>query len=61
MDSYRVTIWDKQVNEPYYILEYGEKEEAQRVARNMKRHYIEDWGGHAASIYEVRLHRIQGE
>jgi len=61
MDSYRVTIWDKQANDPYYVVEYAEKEEAQRVARNMQQHYIDDWGGHAASIYEVRLQKMRGE
>jgi len=61
MDRYRVTVFDKQANDPYYVLEYGDKEEAQRVARNMKRHYIENWGTHAESFYEVYLHQIQGE
>lgn len=59
--SYRVTVWDKQADNPYYILNYEELEDAQRVARNMKKHYIDDWGAHAEGIYEVRLHKMQGE
>jgi hypothetical protein len=60
-ETYRVTVWDKQSNDPYYVLEYDDKEDAQRVARNMRRHYVDDWGKHAESFYEVQLHRIQGE
>lgn len=60
-ELYRVTIWDKKVNEPYYILEYEDKETAQYVARRMQQHYIDEWGEHAESHYEVQLHRIQGE
>ena len=61
MDNYRVTVWDKQANNPYYILNYEDIEDAQKVARNMKKHYIDDWGTHAESIYEVRLQKMQGE
>ncbi len=60
-EQYRVTIWDKKVNDPYYVLEYDELETAQFVARSMQRHYIDDWGEHGQSIYEVRLQRMQGE
>ncbi len=60
-EQYRVTVWDKQANDPYYVLEYDELETAQFVARSMQRHYIDDWGQHAASIYEVRLQKIKGE
>ncbi len=55
MDEYRVTVWDNNVSEPYYILEYKEMEVAQQVARNMKRHYVED---NVDSGYEVYLQRI---
>jgi hypothetical protein len=61
VDTYRVTVWDKQASNPYYILNYEDKEDAQKVARNMKKHYIDDWGTHAEKIYEVRLQKIQGE
>ena len=60
-ELYRVTVWDKQANNPYYILNYEDIEDAQKVARSMKKHYIDDWGTHAESIYEVRLQRIQRE
>ena len=60
-ELYRVTVWDKQVNEPYYKLTYEDVESAKYVAKQMKQHYIDDWGEHAASIYEVRLQRIQEE
>jgi hypothetical protein len=56
-ETYVVTLWDKQVNEPYMILEHDEEEEAKKVARNIKKHYIEDWGASGAQFYEVRLQR----
>jgi hypothetical protein len=58
MDEYRVTVWDNNASEPYYILEYREREVAQQVARNMKRHYVEEI---ADSEYEVYLQRIGTE
>ena len=58
-EQYRVTVWDKKTNDPYYVLNYDEMETAQRVARNMKRHYIDDWGTHAETIYEVRLQKYE--
>ncbi len=61
VEVYRVTIWDKKANDPYYKLDYEDIETAQHVARRMQKHYIDDWGGHAASIYEVRLQKIKGE
>jgi hypothetical protein len=60
-EVYRVTVWDKQAQNPYCVLNYEDIEDAQKVARSMKRHYIDDWGAHAESIYEVRLQRIQGD
>jgi hypothetical protein len=60
-EQYRVTVWDKKANDPYYVLEYDELETAQFVARSMQRHYIDDWGEHASSTYEVRLHRYERE
>lgn len=59
MDKYRVTVWDKKANDPYYILEYNNEDDAKHVARSMQRHYIDDWGDHGREHYEVRLHRIQ--
>jgi len=56
-EMYVVTLWDKQVDEPYMILEHNEEEEAKKVARNIKKHYIEDWGASGAQFYEVRLQR----
>ena len=61
MDKYKVTVWDKKANDPYYVLEYDDRDTAQEVARNMKRHYIEDWGEHAESYYQIMLQRIPGE
>lgn len=60
MDKYVVTVWDKQANDPYYILEYGDEETAKYVARRMKKHYVDDWGEHAEQYYEVRLQRMEG-
>ena len=60
-ETYRVTVWDKKANDPYYVLNYEEMETAQHVARMMQRHYIDDWGEHGQSIYEVRLQKMQGE
>jgi hypothetical protein len=60
-EQYRVTVWDKKADDPYYVLEYDELETAQFVARSMKRHYIDEWGDHGASIYEVRLQKHIGE
>jgi hypothetical protein len=56
-EEFVVTLWDKQVNEPYMTLEYASGEEAKQVARNIKKHYIEDWGASGAQFYEVRLQR----
>jgi len=61
IEGYRVTVWDKQANAPYMFLDYGEEELAKQVARNMKKHYIDDWGKHAESFYEVRLHKMMKE
>lgn len=61
MDNYRVTVWDKQANDPYYVLEYDNKETAQYVARRMKVHYVDEWAPHGETIYEVRLQRMRGE
>lgn len=61
MDKYKVTVWDKKANDPYMMLEYEDEDTAKYVARRMRKHYIEDWGPHAESHYEVRLHRIVKE
>ena len=61
MENFEVIIWDKQADEPYHKIRYEELEVAQQVARNMKRHYIDDWGEHAESIYEVRLLKHKGQ
>ena len=58
-DTYVVTIWDKQANEPYHKLQYNDEETAKYVARRMKYHYIDQWGEHAEQYYEVRLHRMK--
>ncbi len=58
MDKYVVTVWDKEAQDPYYKVEHGEMETAQHVARSLQRHYIDEWGGHAASAYEIRLQKI---
>jgi DNA-binding protein Fis len=60
-EVYRVTIWDKQANNPYYVLDYREMQDAQEVARNMKKYYIDDRGIQAEDVYEVRLQKVQGE
>ena len=61
MDNYRVIVWDKKANDPYYVLEYDNKETAQFVARRMRTHYIDEWAPHGETVYEVRLQRLQGE
>ena len=61
MDKYRVTVWDKQADDPYYVLHYDDKETAQFVARSMQRHYIDEWGEHGKSVYEIRLQRLRVE
>jgi hypothetical protein len=61
MDEYRVTVWDKQANDPYLVLKYQNEETAKYVARRMKKHYVDDWGTHAELFYEVRLQRIAKE
>jgi hypothetical protein len=58
-DTYVVTIWDKQANEPYNKMEYDDEETAKYVARRMKYHYIDQWGPSAEQYYEVRLHRMK--
>lgn len=60
-ERYRVTVWDKQANDPYYVLEYDNEETAKFVARRMKNHYIDEWEPHGSTVYEVRLQRLQGE
>lgn len=55
MVEYVVTLWDKQINEPYQIHRYQEIEVAQQVARNIKRHYIDEWGALGEEHYEVTL------
>ena len=60
-ELYRVTVWDKKADNPYYILEYGDEDTAKFVARNMKRHYVDEWAHHGETIYEVRLQRIMEE
>lgn len=60
-ELYRVTVWDNAASNPYYVLNYQDKEDAQRVARNMQKHYVDDWDDSGTSIYEVRLQRIQGD
>lgn len=56
-ELYRVTVWDKQANNPYYILDYEGIEDAQKVARSMKKHYVEEIEN---SPYEVKLQRMEG-
>jgi hypothetical protein len=58
MDSYLVTVWDKQAEAAYLMAYYDEEDEAKRVARNLKKHYIDDWGPMAEQSYEVRLQKI---
>ena len=60
-DIYRVTVWSKQDNDPYYVLEYTNEETAKFVARNMRRHYVEEYVAYEYLPYEVRLQKIQGE
>lgn len=60
-EVYRVTIWDKEANNPYHILNYNDKETAQFVARNMQKHYVDEWDEWGTTMYEVRLQRIQGD
>ena len=60
-ETYTVVVWDKVVNEPYVKLEYNDLEVARNVARNMKRHYIDDWGELGKQYYEVKLQRMRGE
>lgn len=61
-DSYRVTVWDKEANDPYYVLEYDNEDTAKYVARRMRVHYVDRWSDiDEESIYEVRLQRFQGE
>jgi len=57
-EQYKVVIWDKQADAPYHVLWYDELDDATEVARNMRRHYIEDWGGHAESMYLVKLQKV---
>jgi hypothetical protein len=59
MDSYLVTVWDKQAEAPYLLAYYDEEDEAKQVARNLKKHYIDDWGKAAEEYYEVRLHKTR--
>ena len=61
VENYVVTIWDKRVNEPYHSMRYEDKETAQYVARRMKIHYVDEWGEHGASIYEIRLQKARKE
>ena len=58
VEIYQVIVWDKQADDPYCKLMYNEVEVAQQVARNMKKHYVDDWGLHGETIYEVRLQKI---
>ena len=60
-EIYRVIVWDKVVNEPYVKMEYDDLEIAKNVARNMKRHYIDDWGDLGKEYYDVKLQRVAGE
>jgi hypothetical protein len=60
-EIYRVIVWDKVVNEPYVKMEYDDLEIAKNVARNMKRHYIDDWGDLGKEYYHVKLQRVSGE
>jgi hypothetical protein len=57
MVEYIVTLWDKQINEPHQIHKYQEVEVAKQVARNIKRHYVDEWGTLGEEFYEVRLHK----
>ena len=61
MDNYRVTVWDKQANDPYYVLDYDNEETARYVARRMRVHYVDEWAPHGETIYEVRLQKMRGE
>jgi len=56
-ETFVVTVWDKQEDEPYMIAKYGDLELARYVARNLKKHYIDDWGTHAEQYYEIRLQK----
>jgi len=60
-EAYVVTLWDKKADEPYMFLEYNDAEEAKKVARNIKKHYIDDWGASGAQFYEVTLQRRVGD
>jgi hypothetical protein len=59
--SYLITLWDKQVDEPYLLAYYEDEEEAKQVARNLKKHYIDDWGPLGELAYEVRLQKKRGD
>lgn len=61
MDSFKVTIWDKQANNPYHVLRYNDEETAKYVARRMKLHYVDEWAPHGETIYEVQLQKMRGE
>ena len=59
-DIYRVTVWNKEDNDPYYVLDYESEDTAKFVARNMRRHYVEEFVAYEHTPYEVRLQKIQG-
>lgn len=61
MDEYRITVWDKQAKDPFYIVKHHDMETAQQVARNLQRHYVDDWGEHGKSMFEIHLHRMPKE
>lgn len=61
MDSYQVIVWDKKANDPFYVVKHSDIEEARQVARNLKRRYVDDWGAHAQSMFEVRLQKVAHE
>lgn len=60
-ETWKVVIWDKAANDPYYVLRYEDEETARYVAKRMRYHYVEQWHPHGETVYEVKLQRIQGE
>jgi hypothetical protein len=56
MDRYVVTIWDTQLDMRYHALNYDDADTAKEVARNMRRHYVDEYAGDQS--YEVRLQKM---
>ena len=61
MVEYQVVVWDKVANDPFYIVKHDDEDTAKQVARNLKRHYVDDWGAHAESMFSIRLQKVTHE